>query len=47
MAALPAAYDGPDVQAYIGQLFVGNGALIEQEHEKSKEQVEFCKGEGA
>ena len=31
----------------IDQLFVGNGALIERELVKSKEQVEYCKTEGA
>ena len=37
MAALSTEYDGRAVQAYIDQLFVGSGALIEQEFEKSKE----------
>ena len=46
MAALSAEYDGRAVQAYIGQKFVGNGAPIEQELEKSKAQVDYCKGEG-
>ena len=45
MAALPAEYDGRAVQACIDQKFVGNGALIEQSLEKSKAQVDDCKGE--
>ena len=40
MAALPTEYDGRAVQEYIDQKFVGNGALIEQELEKSKVQVD-------
>ena len=46
MAALPAEYDGRAVQAYIVQKIVGNGALIEQELEKSKARVDYCKGDG-
>ena len=38
MATLSAEYDGRAVQAYIDQKFVGNGALIKQELEKSKAQ---------
>ena len=46
MATLPAEYDGRAAQAYIDQLFVGNGALIERELDKSMEQVDYCKAEG-
>ena len=47
MVTLPAEYDGRAVQAYIDQLFVGNGALIERELDKSDKQVDYCKAEGA
>ena len=47
MAALSAEYDCRAVQAYIDQKFVGNGALIERELDKSEEQVDYCKAEGA
>ena len=43
MAALPAEYNSRAVQAHIDQLFIGNGALIERELVKSKEQVEYCR----
>ena len=40
-------YDGAAIEQFITQRFVGNGALIEAELEKAKQEVEYCKAEGA
>ena len=40
-------YDGAAIEQFIKQRFIGNGALIEAELEKAKQEAEYCKAEGA